>query len=91
MIPCELDLTSTPLCDTTILTYEIVLPPSEKKIGFNLLGDEYFTIPYVTDKIPNSTAGNKLPTYSKQNVWIIAINGEKNITDQDKLDEINLH
>ena len=62
MIPCELDLTSTPLCDTKIITYEIELPPSGERIAFNLLGDEDFTIPYVTDTIPNSPAGYQLPT-----------------------------
>ena len=48
----ELDLTSTQLCDTTILTYEIELPPDGRKIGINLLDDEDFTIPYVTNTIP---------------------------------------
>ena len=37
LIPCELDLTSTPFCDTKILTYEIELPPSKNIIGFKLL------------------------------------------------------
>ena len=54
LIPCELDLASNPFFDTPILTYEIEVPPSGKKVGFNLLYDEYFTIPYVTDTIPNS-------------------------------------
>ena len=34
LISCELDLTSTLFCDTKILTYEIELPPSGKKVGF---------------------------------------------------------
>ena len=50
-IPCKVDLTSTPFCDTTIITYEIELPPAGNKIGLNLLNDEYFTIPYIIDKI----------------------------------------
>ena len=58
LIPCELDLTSTPFRYETIITYDIELPPSGKKIGFNLVDDEYFTIPYITDTIPNSPAGN---------------------------------
>ena len=45
------------------------------KIGFNLLDDEDFTIPYAIDTIPNSPVSHKLPTKSKNNVWIIAING----------------
>ena len=65
LIPCELDITSTPFFDTIILTYKIELPPSGKKIGFNLLDDEYFTIPYITDTIPNSPAGNKIPIQAK--------------------------
>ena len=48
LIPCELDLTSTPFRDETIITYDIELPPSRNKIGFNLMGDEYFTTPYIT-------------------------------------------
>ena len=51
LIPCELDSTSTQFSDTNILTYEIDLYPDGKKIGFNLLYDKYFTIPYVTDTI----------------------------------------
>ena len=35
LIPCELDIAFTPLCDKKILTYEIELPPSVKKFGFN--------------------------------------------------------
>ena len=38
LIPNELDLTSNPFYDTTILTYEIELPPSGKKVGFNFTG-----------------------------------------------------
>ena len=76
MIPCELYLTSTTFCDTTILAYEIELPPSGKKVGFNLLDDEYFTIPYFTDTIPNSPVRRQRPTQAKLNVWIIAINRE---------------
>ena len=45
LIPCKLDLTSTTFRDETMITYDIELPPSGKKIGFNLLDDEDFTIP----------------------------------------------
>ena len=91
MIPCELDLTSTPFCDTKILTYEIELPPTEKKIGFNLLDDEYFTIPYVTDTTPNSPAGYQLSAQTKKHVWIIANNREEPITAQGALEQLNCH
>ena len=91
LIPCELDLTSTPFCDTSIITYEIELPTSGNKIGFNLLDDEYFTIPCITDTIPNSPSGHQLPTQAKRNVWIISINEEDHITSQGTLDELNLH
>ena len=91
MILCELDLTSTPFCDTKIITYEIELPPSGNKIGFNLLDDEYFTIPFVTKTIPNSPSGHQLPTQDKKNVWIVDTNGEEPITDQGVLSELNRH
>ena len=91
MITCELDLTFTTFSDTTILTYEIELPSSGKKVGFNLLDDEDFTIPYITDKISNSSAGHQIPTQAKQNVCIIAINGKETITDKVALDELNFH
>ena len=52
-IPCEIYLASTPFRDTKILTYAIELPSSGKKVGFNLLDDEDFTISCVTDKMPN--------------------------------------
>ena len=60
--------------DTTILTYEIELPPAGRKIGFNLLDDEDFIIPYVIYTIPNPPSGHQLPTQSKNNVWVISIN-----------------
>ena len=41
-IPCEIDITSTTFSDTKKITYEIQLHPAGNKIGFNLLGDEYF-------------------------------------------------
>ena len=65
LIPCELDLISTPFSNTTIITYEIELPPSGKKVGFNILENEDFAIPYVTDTTPNSPAGQKLPSQAK--------------------------
>ena len=46
--------------------YEIELTPAGKKIGFNLFYDEYFTIPYVIDTIPNSPAGHQLPTQANK-------------------------
>ena len=52
-IPCELDVTYNSFRDKTILTCEIELPPSGKKIGLNLLDDEYYTIPYIIDTILN--------------------------------------
>ena len=91
MIPFELDLKSTPFCDTTIITYEIDLPYPGKKVGFNLLEDEDFIIPYITDTISNLPSVHKLPTQAKRNIWIIAINGEDPITDQGSLDGINRH
>ena len=33
LITCKLDLTPTPFSDTTIITYDIYLPPSGKKVG----------------------------------------------------------
>ena len=51
LIPCKIDPTSTTFSDETIITYDIELPPSGKKIGFKLLDDENFTIPYITDTI----------------------------------------
>ena len=91
LIPCELDTESTTFRDTIILTYEIELPSSGKKVGFNLLDDEDFTIPYVTDTIPNSPSGHQLQTQAKRNVWIVSINGEEPITAQITLDELNHH
>ena len=60
-----------------MITYEIELSPYGKKIGFNSLDEEDFTISYITDTIPNSSASNQLPTQAKINVRIIAINGEE--------------
>ena len=50
------------------------------------MDDEYFTIPYITDTIPNSPAGHQLPSQAKRYVWIAAINGEEPITAKGILD-----
>ena len=63
LIPCEIDPESNPFCDTKIFIYKIELPNSRNKIGFNLLDDEYFTIPYVIDKISNSPDSHQPPTH----------------------------
>ena len=67
------------------------VPPAGTKIYFNLLDDEYFTISYVIDTIPNSPDSHQLPTQAKKNVWVIAINVEYSIIDQDALDELQRH
>ena len=74
MITCELDIKSTQFNYKTILTFDIDFPPSGKKIGFDLLDDEDFTIPYITDTIPNFPADHQLPSQAKRNVSIVAIN-----------------
>ena len=66
MIPCELYLKFALFCDTTILTYEIELTPDGKKISFNLLYDEGFTILYVIDTIPNSLDSYQLTIQAKK-------------------------
>ena len=75
LITCKLDITYIPFSNETIITYDIELPPSGKKIGFNLLGDEDFTSPYITHSMPKLPAGHQLPSEAKRNVWIVAING----------------
>ena len=89
MIPCGLDITSTPFRYTKVITYDIELPPSGKTFGFNLLDDEYFTILYITDTISNVPAGHQLPTQAKETMWVIAINTEEHITAQGALDQFN--
>ena len=91
LIPCEIDIKSTPFFDITILTYEIDLPPSVKKFESNLLDNEDSTILYITDTIPNLPSSHQLPTQAKRNVWIIANNGEEPIKAQGALDELNHH
>ena len=91
MIPCEPDFTSTPFRDTAILKYKIELPPSGTKFHFNLLDDENFTIPYITDKSPNLPDRHQIPEQAKLNVWIVAINGGDPITAQGALNGLNRH
>ena len=74
-----------------MITYEIELPTSGKKVGFNLLDDEDFKITCITDTIPNSRAGHQLPSQDKRNLWIVAINGEEPIISQGVLYELNRH
>ena len=91
MIPCELDITTTQFCDTTIITYEMELPLSGNKFVFNLLDDEDFKIPYIPDAITNPPTSHKLPTQAKRNVWVVDINGEEPITYQGVIDELSCH
>ena len=53
---------------------KIELPLSVNNIAFNLLNDDFFTIPYITDTITNSPSGRQLPTQDKGNVCIIRSN-----------------
>ena len=62
------------------MTYDIELPPTVQNIGFNLMGDADFTIPYTIDTILNSLAGNQLMTQDKENVCNIVINAVESIT-----------
>ena len=73
------------------LSHEIELYPSGRKVGFNLLDDEEFTIPYITDTVPNSLAVHKIPTQDKRNMCITYINGEEPITHQGAIDELNCY
>ena len=72
-------------------TYKIELPPSGKKVGFNLLDGDDFKIPYITDTIPNLPDIHQLPAQALKNVWIIDINGEEPITYKGVLDELIHH
>ena len=74
-----------------IIKYEIELPPSGKKVSFNLLNDEDFTIPYITDTIPNLPDGHNILSQANINMWIIDINGEEPITAQGVINELNCH
>ena len=67
LITCELDLKSTPFCDTKTIIYEIELPTSGKNIGPNLLDDEDFTIPHIIDTISISPYVHQLPTQANKN------------------------
>ena len=62
-----------------------------KKIGFNLLNDNEFTIPYILDTITNLPSGNQIKTWSKINVWIISINVEGQITEKGAPDELYIY
>ena len=89
MTPCELDITYNLFCDTKKFTYEIELPTSGKKVGFNILDDEDFKTPYITDKIKNWPDGHQIPTQAKWKVSIIDTNRKIPIKTQGALDELN--
>ena len=76
LLPCDIYLRYIEFCDTTFITYELELPPNSKKIGFNLLDDDGFIIPYILNKFKNSHSNHQLPTQAKNNLWINDINGE---------------
>ena len=64
-----------------MITYEIESPPSGIKVGFNLLDDEDYTIPYITDKTQNPPAGYQPLSQAKRNMWNKDINGKEPNTD----------
>ena len=88
MIPYDLDITSTPFCDTTIISYELDIPPSGIKIGLNLLDNNEFTIPYILDIVPNSPYVHQLSTQSKKYLFIVSIHGGEQLTEKQLLDEL---
>ena len=91
LIPFKVDIISTPFSDENILIYEIEIILSRKKVVFNILYYEDFTMPYINYTIPNSLVGNQLLTQAKQNLWIISINGEEPIASQGALYEMDCH
>ena len=70
-----------------MIQYEIDLPTEEDKIGFTIMDDDEFTIPYIIDTITNSLEGHQLLSHANENFWIIDINGEGPITTKVALDE----
>ena len=83
MVPCNLDITYTISFDATIIKYKLELTPAGKKIGYNLLDENMFTVLYILDKIPNSTDIHQLPTQAKNNLCVVAINGEEPIIEKE--------
>ena len=65
--------------------------PLEIKLVLIYTMIKIFTIPYITDTIPNFPSGHQLPSQANPNVWIVAINVEEPITAQGELDELNRH
>ena len=68
LVACDLDITSTPFFDSTIITYKIQVTPFGKKIVYNLLNNYNFTILYIIDTLSNSPAGHQLSTKDNNNL-----------------------
>ena len=67
------------------------LSPVWKKIGLNLFDYDDFTITYILHQIPKSPESHQLPTQSKKNMWIGAINREQTITAKGELDKLHYY
>ena len=66
MIPCEIDISSTPFGYSTGTEYEIELTPEENKTGFNFIYDDDFRIPYIIDTVTILQEGRQLTTQAKK-------------------------
>ena len=91
LITYELKLSDTPFTKSTIVNYELEIPPQGKKFGINLMDDDDFNIPYIVELVPNYLAGHKLPDQAKNNFFIVEIYGEYSIVYKGDLEEIKLH
>ena len=82
---------STTFHEATVITYEIELTISGKKIGHNLLDDDDFKMTFIIDKIPNSPSGHQFLTQANNHMWIVYIDREEPITANGALDELYIY
>ena len=74
-----------------IVKSEFNPPPQGNNFGINLMGDDYFNIPYIFELVPNYRVGNQLPDHTKKHFFIVEIYGEYPIMDKGDLKDIKLY
>ena len=71
--------------NSIIVKSEFNPPPQGNNFGINLMGDDYFNIPYIFELVPNYRVGNQLPDQTKKHFFIVEIYGEYPIMDKGDL------
>jgi hypothetical protein len=75
-----LPMKTSPFDDDEIKSVTITIPPTTKTLGFHLLDDHIYNLPYILECTKGSFAWDALPPKYRRHAFIININNEGPIT-----------